>query len=39
MRLATLRNGTPDGELVVVSTDGSRAIASQTPNLLAAITD
>lgn len=40
MRLATRENGTPDGELVVVSHDGSRALpAAGWPNLLAAISD
>ena len=41
MRLATRDNGTPDGELVVVSTDGSRCVAAgpQLPNLLAAMED
>lgn len=39
MRLATRKNGTPDGELLVVSSDGSRCLAAgpQLPNLLAAI--
>lgn len=37
MRLATLANGTPDGQLVVVSEDGSRTLAADIPNLLAAI--
>jgi fumarylacetoacetate (FAA) hydrolase len=38
MRLATLRNGTPDGELVVVSADATRYLAAPAlPNLLAAI--
>ncbi|GAA0270733.1 fumarylacetoacetate hydrolase family protein [Alteraurantiacibacter aestuarii] len=41
MRLATLANGTPDGELVVVSADGKRFLAAgeRWPNLLAAFTD
>jgi len=41
MKLATLRDGTPDGCLVVVSTDGSRFLPpdAEWPNLLAAITD
>ena len=40
MRLATRENGTPDGELLVVSADGARAQAVPGwPNLLAAITD
>jgi fumarylacetoacetate (FAA) hydrolase len=39
MRLATLSNGTPDGQLVVVSDDGERALVADIPNLLAAITD
>jgi fumarylacetoacetate (FAA) hydrolase len=39
LRLATRDNGTPDGELVVVSTDDARCLAGgeQWPNLLAAI--
>src|SRR5690606_36313894 len=39
MRLATRNNGTPDGELVVVSADGERCLAAGTewPNLLSAI--
>lgn len=39
MRLATRANGTPDGELVVVSADGTRcrAAGARWPNLLAAI--
>jgi fumarylacetoacetate (FAA) hydrolase len=39
VRLATRDNRTPDGELVVVSTDGSRCLAAgpEWPNLLAAI--
>ncbi len=38
MRLATRANGTPDGELVVVSADGTRcrAAGARWPNLLAA---
>ncbi len=39
MRLATIANGSPDGQLVVVSADGARALAADIPNLLAAITD
>ncbi len=40
MRLATRDNGTPDGELVVVSSDETRAQPiPKWPNLLAAITD
>ncbi len=39
MRLATRDNGTPDGELVVMSYDGSRCVAAPRPNLLAAIAD
>ncbi|MFT4053583.1 MAG: fumarylacetoacetate hydrolase family protein [Novosphingobium sp.] len=39
MRVATLANGTPDGQLVVVSDDGERLLAGDIPNLLAAITD
>jgi fumarylacetoacetate (FAA) hydrolase len=37
VRLATRANGTPDGELVVVSADGSRGVAAPWPNLLAAL--
>jgi fumarylacetoacetate (FAA) hydrolase len=39
MRLATCGNGTPDGELVVVSADGERCLTAgkEWPNLLAAI--
>jgi fumarylacetoacetate (FAA) hydrolase len=39
MRLATRTNGTPDGELIVVSADGSRCVAAgaRWPNLLAAV--
>lgn len=41
MRLATAENGTRDGELLVVSRDGTRALSAmpRCPNLLAAITD
>jgi len=41
VKLATLHDGTPDGRLVVVSTDGTRYLAAgpDWPNLLAAITD
>jgi fumarylacetoacetate (FAA) hydrolase len=40
MRLATRDNGTPDGELLVVSADGLRAkTVLGWPNLLAAIGD
>lgn len=41
MKLATLRNGTRDGKLVVVSTDLSRMIAADgiAPNLLTALED
>jgi fumarylacetoacetate (FAA) hydrolase len=40
MRLATRDTGTPDGELLVVSSDASRALPARNwPNLLAAITD
>ena len=40
MRLATRDNGTPDGELVVVSEDGSRGKPHpRWPNLLAAIAE
>lgn len=40
MKLATRRNQSPDGELLVVSDDGARGMAAGTqwPNLLAAIT-
>ncbi len=40
MRLATRAQGTPDGELVVVSADGTRCLPAGPgwPNLLAAIT-
>jgi fumarylacetoacetate (FAA) hydrolase len=39
VRLATRANGTPDGELVVVSADGARCLVpgGEWPNLLAAI--
>ncbi|GHC96382.1 fumarylacetoacetate hydrolase family protein [Novosphingobium pokkalii] len=39
MRLATLRDGTPDGRLVVISADATRYLAGgpALPNLLAAI--
>lgn len=39
MKLATRANGTPDGELVVVSQDGQRCLAAgaRWPNLLTAI--
>jgi len=39
MRLATLRNGRPDGELVVVSADGTRYLASPGMSLLAVMAD
>ncbi|WP_144094615.1 fumarylacetoacetate hydrolase family protein [Croceicoccus sediminis] len=41
MRLATRRNGTPDGELIVVSADGTRCLAAGNgvPNLLGAMGD
>lgn len=41
MKLATLDNGTPDGQLMLVSRDGARGLAAGDawPNLLAAITD
>jgi fumarylacetoacetate (FAA) hydrolase len=39
MRLATLRNGRPDGELVVVSADGARYLSAPGLTLLAAIED
>jgi fumarylacetoacetate (FAA) hydrolase len=40
MRLATRDNGTPDGELVVASKDGTRCLPDGTrwPNLLGAVT-
>lgn len=39
MKLATLNNGTPDGELIVVSSDASIAVSASdiAPNLLAAL--
>jgi fumarylacetoacetate (FAA) hydrolase len=37
MRLASLANGTPDGKLVVVSHDSTRALAPGLPTLLSAI--
>jgi fumarylacetoacetate (FAA) hydrolase len=37
MRLATLRNGTPDGRLVVVSPDGSACAPTPFPTLQAAL--
>jgi fumarylacetoacetate (FAA) hydrolase len=37
MRLATINNGTPDGHLVVVSTDGTRQLATPVANLLEAL--
>ncbi|TCM14047.1 fumarylacetoacetate (FAA) hydrolase [Novosphingobium sp. PhB165] len=37
MRLATIANGSPDGELIVVSADGSRYLAAPERNLLSAI--
>jgi fumarylacetoacetate (FAA) hydrolase len=39
VRLATRGNGTPDGELVIVSADGARCVQAgdEWPNLLAAI--
>lgn len=37
VRLATRDNGTPDGELVVVSADGARCVAAGVPSLLGAI--
>lgn len=39
MRLATRDNGTPDGELVLVSADGTRCVPAgpDSPNLLAAL--
>ncbi|MDH7971918.1 fumarylacetoacetate hydrolase family protein [Sphingomonas sp. AR_OL41] len=39
MRLATRSNGTPDGELLVISKDGARGVPAgeRWPNLLAAI--
>ncbi len=39
MRLATLANRSPDGQLAVVSQDGQRALPADIPNLLAAIGD
>lgn len=39
MRLATLRNGTPDGQLIVVSADGDRCLPAPVSSLLAAIAD
>jgi len=41
MRLATLRDGSPDGRLLVVSRDGARAIdaSAAAPNLRAALDD
>jgi fumarylacetoacetate (FAA) hydrolase len=39
MRLATLRNGRPDGELVVVSSDGARYLSAPGLSLIAAIAD
>jgi len=38
MRLATLRDGTPDGALVVVSADGTRCLSADT-SLIAALAD
>lgn len=39
MRLVTLRDGSPDGQLVVVATDGLTALSAgpMWPNLLSAI--
>lgn len=41
MKLATLRSGRPDGQLVVVSADGARCVAAGriAPNLQAALDD
>lgn len=39
MRLATLRNRTPDGQLILVSKDDARYLPASTPSLLAAISD
>jgi hypothetical protein len=39
MRLATLENGRPDGTLAVVSTDGTRYLASAGLTLLSAMED
>lgn len=41
MRFATVDNGTPDGQLVIVSQDGARLleIGEQAPNLLAVMED
>ncbi len=37
MRLATLRNGTPDGQLVVVAPDGAHYAVASVPTLQAAL--
>jgi fumarylacetoacetate (FAA) hydrolase len=41
VKLATLKNGTPDGALAVVTPDGTRAlkIGSALPNLLSLMED
>jgi len=39
MRLATLQNGRPDGELVVVSADGQRYLSASGLTLIGAIAD
>ena len=39
MKLATMANGTPDGQLVAVSTDGTRSLAGTIPSLLSAFSD
>jgi fumarylacetoacetate (FAA) hydrolase len=39
MRLATLKNGTPDGQLVVVSTDGAHYAGAPVATLQAALED
>ncbi|HZV09131.1 MAG TPA: fumarylacetoacetate hydrolase, partial [Novosphingobium sp.] len=39
MRLATLRDGSPDGALAVISADGARYLAAPGLSLLAAIGD
>ena len=37
MRLATLKNGTPDGQLVVVSPDGTHSADAPVATLQAAL--
>ncbi len=39
MKLATLKNGTPDGQLVVISADGKRYAPAPIPTLQAAMED